>query len=571
MVDSNNNFKIFRKIFLLITFLFFLIFATFFYKESYRISIVTKSMEVYKEFLIIDSVLNKKSNYESRLCDFYIASSFRSCMGKNQRFDYMSTDILKSVIESGARMLWFDVFNSNVTIKADPIISNGIDKGNWTYTLNYLNFEDILKTIATNAFNPGLINNYNDPLIISLNLNVQNNILTLNKMKTLILKHLKPRLLPVRYGYAKKNIGEVTIRELLGKIVIITSGGYRDSELEELINYTWEKDDLRLINNRSLDKDSSNIENTVLDHDEVREFNANKLTIVLPNDKSIFTENYDPSFSWDTGCQFVAMHYQSVDEKMAEYMKKFKNSSFVKIPSKLKGQSYAANLALQKSKNKFIEPDKKKPGCPIKPEENNAFITAGFDPDAPVYKRSGDNIGVCMFKEKCDTSKGNWIELKGTGTNKTQGSLNLVLNNDETTFQVGKTQNNAGYDEDENNYMKWFPKLCCSKKTKNKPLNHYYLAPYCNDPQSLIGETGIKVEKKDADNLNNSFRLGNEVGKYVYAHPKLCKVNNNNLGDQKYCVVSSKNCPKGWNEQLTRKNKKITLENNWKLCCKNML
>ena len=131
-----------------------------------------------------------------RLSDFYVASSFRSCLAKNQRFDYVSTKILESVIESGARFIWLDVFNEGLEVDTTPIVSNGVNKGNWKYTLNSVTFEECIETIAATAFNPGMINNYGDPLILALNLNVQNNIITLNKIRNILIKHLNIITLP---------------------------------------------------------------------------------------------------------------------------------------------------------------------------------------------------------------------------------------------------------------------------------------------------------------------------------------------------------------------------------------
>ena len=48
-------------------------------------------------------------------------------------------------------------------------------------------------------------------------------------------------------------MGEVKIKDLLGKVVIFTSDGYQNSELEELVNYSWDKDELNHISYKSLE------------------------------------------------------------------------------------------------------------------------------------------------------------------------------------------------------------------------------------------------------------------------------------------------------------------------------
>ena len=110
-------------------------------------------------------------------------------MGENQRFDYGSVEILKKILKAGARFLWFDIYNSDLTSFAEPVVSNGIKEGNWKLTLNTVPFVECCKIIGTHAFKSGRVNNYNDPLIIALNLNTNNN--SLKKLKEALIKYLR--------------------------------------------------------------------------------------------------------------------------------------------------------------------------------------------------------------------------------------------------------------------------------------------------------------------------------------------------------------------------------------------
>ena len=95
--------------------------------------------------------------------------------------DYCSTSILKQILKSGARFLWFDIFNSDLSEKPKPVVGNGYKEGNWNLSLNTLTFDSCCESIAKNAFTSGNVNNPNDPLILGLNLNTQNNLYSLKK------------------------------------------------------------------------------------------------------------------------------------------------------------------------------------------------------------------------------------------------------------------------------------------------------------------------------------------------------------------------------------------------------
>ena len=360
-----ENLKNYSKLIYYTIAIFILIMVCFFMSENYRINKVLRQMDVYRQYITIDSKLNSRDMREKRLCDFYVASSFRSCLGLSQRFDYVNVEVLASVIESGARFVWLDIFNDNMSPDAMPVVSNGLNQGNWRYSLNSVKLEDALQKIATTAFNPGRVNNYNDPFFIALNLNVQNNLKTLNKIKRLIVKHLKNKLLPSRYGFQSKKISEVEIKELLGKIVIFTSGGYESSDLEELINYSWDKPDMRVISNKSIDVNDKSVDIVKLDRSEVKNFNTSNLTIVLPDENTMATKNYDPIHAFDTGCQFVCLNYQKPDPSMDSYITKFRESSFILRPKKFSGESYGSKLKLSRTQqDKKNDNDKKCQRCP---------------------------------------------------------------------------------------------------------------------------------------------------------------------------------------------------------------
>ena len=546
----------FKNIIFYAVFIFIIIAISIVFSESYRVNKCVKQMDIYKEYIVLNSKLNSEELRERRLCDFYIASSYRSCVGINQRFDYVSIQILASVIKSGARMLWLDIFNQTMNTDTQPVISNGTNMGNWKYTLNTVHLDDAIKTIAKMAFSSGYVNNYNDPLILALNLNVQNNIATLNKIKRILIKHLKPRLLPSRYGFLSKNIAEIKIKELLGKVIIISSGGYMNSDLTEIINYSWNKPELRLISYKSIADDNSLSSDIILDKSEVKDFNTNNLTIVLPEENSIFTQNYDTSNAFNTGCQLVCMNYQLPDSLMDEYVSKFKESSFIERPEKFAGKSYSAALKLSKSEQESLESSLNEcKRCPQKPGISNRYVDqSAFTGEKHIYKKESDTEGLCFFSnETCDDKL-----FVQHDTN----SLGLIIGSDQVGFPKGKDKIEHGSDINGNNYKVWKPKLCCAKKKFLDPKDKYVISPQCSQPSDLSGYAGLKITDNTINNVSG-YTKGINEDNFTWIKPTLCKISDEKiLRNQKYCTLSTNTCPDSWSGN-------IDLENGWKMCCKN--
>tara|TARA_B100000029_G_C17336905_1_gene873831 strand:- start:37 stop:897 length:861 start_codon:yes stop_codon:yes gene_type:complete len=190
-----------------------------------------------------------------------------------------------------------------------------------------------MKTVAENAFtflsgDKGVRNN-EDPLIISLDIKT-NNIFALDKMEKILTDYFQSRFLPNKYGYQKSNIGELKLKDIMGKIIIISSEGHKGSRLEEIINYSWDMDRLNRLHYSDFEKQDT------LDITDLKKFNEKYLSIVVPHKEGdFFTDNYSPDKSWKAGCQLVAMNYQRLDGHMDEYITKFRSTSFVLKPSNL--------------------------------------------------------------------------------------------------------------------------------------------------------------------------------------------------------------------------------------------
>jgi hypothetical protein len=318
-------------------------------------------MDIYIKFQNIQS-LKASELKEFKLADFYVLSSYNSSLSGAQYIDYATTDMVKKLLETGVRFFEFQVFGNMYGPDAEPIVSSGYAKGEWKLTLNTLYLEDVIKTISANAFkiydgtdgSP----NYLDPLIISLDLKTNYNYFVTNKIQKLFSKYLTDYLLDPTYNYQAKNVGLTPLKELMGKVIIFSSDGFQGSTLEEFVNYSWILPKLKRIHYSELENQSiqqgapgettltniSQQNSTTIDSrklmvesSQLKQFNSSALSIVYPHKEGdILTYNFDPEKSWNLGCQFVTMNFQTMDVNMDKYINKFRNKAFILKPKSLR-------------------------------------------------------------------------------------------------------------------------------------------------------------------------------------------------------------------------------------------
>ena len=340
-----------------------LIIVLMYFSQNFRVKRTLNNMDIYIKFQNIQS-LKPSDLKEYKLCDFYVSSSYNSALSGTQYIDYATTDMVKKLLQTGVRFLEFQVFGNIYGPDAEPVVSSGYAKGEWKLTLNTLYLEDVIKTIRDQAFriydgtdgSP----NHMDPLIISLDLKTNYNYFVTNKIQKLFSKYLMDYLLDPTYNYQAKNVGIVPLKELMGKIILFSSDGFQGSTLEELVNYSWILPKLKRIHyseleNQSIEqgtkgqgqttltnisqKNSTTLDSTKLmvESSQLKKFNSEGLSIVYPHKEGdILTYNFDPEKSWNLGCQFVSMNFQTMDVNMDKYINKFRNKAFILKPKSLR-------------------------------------------------------------------------------------------------------------------------------------------------------------------------------------------------------------------------------------------
>lgn len=327
---------------------FFTILWLYFFHIFNRVPRYLKKMNIY------DNIINNKSlssckiilKNDYKLCDFYIASSYKSYLPCTNYYDYSSCRAIEKVLIYGARYIDLDIYNKNFNICTKPIVCNGSEIGNWHWT-SELDFDKICRMISLTAFS-SKVNSPNDPLFINLNLYVNNNYYTINKIADSITKYFSQRLLPSKFSYQGINpnpklcvdISTTSIHELFGKIIIICNNGFKHTKLDELVNISPSiVGNLRDLKYSEV-KDSYNI-------NELISYNKKYLTRVTIDIVKRNKNNFNWATPWYTGSQFVCMDYFNQDPYMLSYIKRFSKCSFVLKPYKLRYQPTTINPPLK--------------------------------------------------------------------------------------------------------------------------------------------------------------------------------------------------------------------------------
>lgn len=289
---------------------------------SGRLTGLLKNLDVYKGLMQVSPVpcFGDESSY--KLCDYYIATSARPVFAGTKIVDWISQDAIKKIISAGARFMELDVNEE----QERPVVSF-VNKDNFRQTMNVVYLEDALKTIADNAWNTTIAPNSSDPFILSLNINGENTTL-INNTAAVLKEELQTRMLGLEYAYQRKNLAQEAICNLKEKIVIISGGNHKNTDMDELVNLSWSGPNLRRMTLTQVEE--------VHDHEELTDFNKQNITLVIPDAGTTENKNKGFDVAWTFGCQAVMAFYQSQDKDMENYVSKFQTSSFVLKPAQLR-------------------------------------------------------------------------------------------------------------------------------------------------------------------------------------------------------------------------------------------
>lgn len=274
-----------------------------------------------------------------KVCDFYWASSRKSYLPQGQSYDVCSYDAIMLNLKAGARLINLDVYNDN----NNPVIRN---KTSMPLYGNNLDFNKCLQIIKTYGWR----NASNYPLILYLEIHTDSRIV-LYKIYQALKQNFPDKFLNKKYSYSGKNnqfpLGQIPIKETLGKLIIITDKYPLIGNLNELVNGTTQSGQEYIIvkdysagNERfgGLASKSSDMQSLI-------NYNKFNLTIIDPQGEDTMRNIYNPKVDLFNapfedcakfGCQLVMINYQLFDDKMKKYYETFKNKGLILKPPELR-------------------------------------------------------------------------------------------------------------------------------------------------------------------------------------------------------------------------------------------
>ena len=262
--------------------------------------------------------------------DYYIKSAYNCCSGGNYKNDYVDLCVLKDLLKQCIRGLDFEIFS----IDDQPVVATSTSDSYYVKeTFNYINFVDVMNVIRDYAFSTSTAHNSSDPIIIHLRIKSTNQNMYQNFAK--LLENYDSILLSKDYDseYYGKNFGNVELRKLMGKVVIIVDRGNNSflecQEFYKFINMTSNSVFMRALHYYDI--------KYTPDMNELIEFNKQNMTIGMP-DKGSNPDNPSSIVMREMGVQLLAMRYQKIDTNIEENDILFDENgyAFVLKPEKLR-------------------------------------------------------------------------------------------------------------------------------------------------------------------------------------------------------------------------------------------
>jgi hypothetical protein len=286
---------------------------------------------LYSDFSMVHTINTNTADFKYSLRDYYIKTAYNCCSAGQFKNDFVNVCALKNVIKQGARCLDFEIYSLN----NDPVIAtSSVDDYTVKETYNSVAFKDMLDIIRTHAFSGSTSPNPGDPIILHMRI-MSNNKPMYEKMAKLIELSLPDLTLGSEYSYENngKNIGQIPLSKLMGKVVIIVDRSnplFESTKLDEYVNLASNSIFMRAV------RYSSGVKYTP-DIDELIYYNKKNMTLVMPDISGVNT-NYSPQLALACGSQFVSLCFQNFDTNMEAYSALFdKNgTAFVLKPESLR-------------------------------------------------------------------------------------------------------------------------------------------------------------------------------------------------------------------------------------------
>ena len=324
----------------------------------YNLSKTLESFDKNTKYLKALNTFRTKdySNEGFLLRDFHIAGSSNSLVFQHHYNTFVSLSAIEIVLKLGARVIELNIFNSaynrqknGIPVCASPNTQSSYYK-NSIGTFNYISLFNVCQTIKENAF----LYSITDPLFLILNLNFSPNPNLCNQIANILFKNFQSHLLDSSYSYQRQpdgisGFGDIPIKNLKNKIVIISSKGFKSTDLDEIVNASWEEQGSSpgSQNNVLISKQYFTEVNRVqgLGAQEITESNKEKHSMVAPdiNKKNSKVISYNPDLCFKLGFSVISVPYFTLlDSNGKQFFQEleygsFKQHSLILKPVNLRG------------------------------------------------------------------------------------------------------------------------------------------------------------------------------------------------------------------------------------------
>lgn len=271
--------------------------------------------------------------FQHTLKDYYIKGAYNCCCVGAYKNDYVEMCMLKNVLKQGVRFLDFELYSLN----NQPVIAASTsDSYHVKETFNSIPFAEALQVVIHYAFSLSTAPNPTDPIFLHLRIRSANPALY-SALATMIQTNDPDNryFLSPEYSYENQhhNLGDVPLQQLKQKIVLIVDGSnpaYKDcAALTEYINMVSQSSALQMLRFYDIKYAPSMA--------ELVESNKTSMTVAIP-DRGAQPPNPNSVILRETGCQFLAMQFQTIDTQLEENNVFFDNhrSAFVLKPEALR-------------------------------------------------------------------------------------------------------------------------------------------------------------------------------------------------------------------------------------------
>jgi hypothetical protein len=258
------------------TFIVMTIITLFIFMMFNLLSTITKTKEGMDNVNALLPIPVAPAEYNYSLSSYYVMTATDCCLDPSNTT--VSINALKNAISKGARCLDFQIFSVNNT----PVVSYSSSDDNFYFVnvRNTIPFSDVMRTIATYAFQDSTCSNFSDPLLIHLR--VKSNNEGMFPALANIFSTYVSYMLNSQYNYTSIdpiNIPGMTLPSLRNKLIIIM-----DNKFQSVLKYKPIIEYVNIISNKSFCQTMTYTEyKNTPDITQLINFNKTSLSIVIPD------------------------------------------------------------------------------------------------------------------------------------------------------------------------------------------------------------------------------------------------------------------------------------------------